>query len=158
MKGFDSNGFARAGFEPRTEKIEIKEFSSFFPEDEKPIFKVRGLTADEVARTNDAAKTNKIAESLLTALTTMNEQDIVSALKEQLGYGEEVNSDIQRRIELIIYGSVEPKLPRELIVKMGEVYPTAFYSLSNKITELTGLGQVMGKQKPSGETQESKQV
>ena len=157
-KGFDPLKFESTEFHPRMEEVELPEMAFCFPKGEKALFKIRNLSADEVARTNDAIKTSKMAESLITALTSMNQADMVKSFKAQLGYGEEVNGEVQRRIELILYGCVEPKLPRELVVKMGTVFPTAFYKLSNKITDLTGLGMEMGKPGPSGETQESKPV
>ena len=157
-KGFKANAFEQANFEERTEEVEVLVMKGFFPKGEKPLFKVRGLTADEVARTNKATDNSKVAESMIKALATMDQEGMVEALKSKLGYGEEVDAEVERRIELIIYGTVEPKLPRELVVKMGNVFPTAFYLLSNKITDLTGMGQVTGKPKPSGETTECKQV
>ena len=153
-KGFDANAFEKADFDYRYEKVEVKVMKDFFPAGEKPIFKVRNLTADEVARTNKATDNRKVAESLIKALAAMDTEGMVEALKSKLGYGEEVDDEVERRIELIIYGTVEPKLPRELVVKMGNVFPTAFYLLSNRITDLTGDGQVMGKPKPSGKTTE----
>lgn len=155
---FNAGMFEQASFEPRTEDIEIELMQDFFPEGEKPIFTIRGLTADEVARTNEAIKTNKVAESLIKALSSLNEEGMIESIKDSLGFGTDVNDEVQRRIELIIYGTVSPKLPRELIVKIGNVMPTVFYLLSNKITDLTGLGQVTGKSKPSGVTTESKPV
>lgn len=156
-KGFDAAKFDRQEFHPRTEDVYLDVMAPFFPEGEEPIFKIKSLSADEVARTNDAIKTAKMAESMIDALATMNKPDMVKSMKAQLGYGDEINSDVQRRIELIIYGTIEPELPRELIVKMAENLPTAFYKLSNRITEITGLGHELGKQPPSGEITESKQ-
>ena len=156
-KGFDAAKFQRQDFYTRVEEVQIDVMAPFFPEGELPIFKIKCLSADEVARTNDAIKTAKMAESMLDALSTMNKPDMVKSFKDQLGYGNDVNADVQRRIELIIYGTIEPALPRELIVKMAENLPTAFYKLSNRITEITGLGNELGKQPPSGETTESKQ-
>lgn len=155
-KGFDPLKFEKQEFHYRTEEIELQSLAFCFPEDEKPIFKIRNLIADEVARTNDAIQTSKKAASLIEALASMNQQEMVTSFKEQLGYGKEINGEIQRRIEIILYGCMEPKLPRDLVVKMGEVFPTAFYHLSNRITNLTGLGQELGKQEPSGEKTESK--
>lgn len=156
-KGFDSAKFERQEFHARTEDVKLDVMTPFFPEGEEPIFKIRSLSADEVARTNDVIKTAQLAEGMLEALLTHNKADIAKELKNQLGYGSDVNPDIQRRIELIIYGTVKPQLPRELIVKMAENLPTAFYKLSNRITDITGLGNELGKQPPSGETTESKQ-
>ena len=153
---FDKNKFERAEFTPRTEELEIELMVSFFPEGEKPLFMVRGLTADEVARTNKAVDNGKMAETLIKALASGDNIQMVDSLKAQLGYGDEVDGEVARRIELIIYGTVSPKLPRELIVKISNTMPTVFYLLSNKITDLTGQGQVTGKPKPSGETTESK--
>ncbi len=156
-KGFDSAKFERQEFHHRTEELELDVMAPFFPEGERPIFKIRSLSSDEVARTNDVIKTAKLAEGMLEALLTNNKADIAKELRNQLGYGKDVNADVQKRIEVIIYGTVEPKLPRELIVKMAENLPKAFFKMSNGITELTGLGNELGKQPPSGETMESKQ-
>ena len=156
-KGFDAAKFERQEFHARIEEVELDVMAPFFEEGERPIFKIRSLTSDEVARTNDAIKTAQLAEGMLEALLTNNKGDIAKQLKSQLGYGDDVNVDVQRRIETIIHGTVEPKLPRELIVKMAANLPKAFFKLSNRITEITGLGNELGKQPPSGETTASKQ-
>ena len=155
---FNAIMFERAIYEPRTEELEIELMAAFFPEGEKPLFTVRGLTADEVARTNKAVENGKTAEALIKALACSDQEGLVDGLKAQLGYGDAVDGEVSRRIELIIYGTVSPKLPRELIVKISNTMPTVFYLLSNKITDLTGQGQVTGKQTPSGETTECKPV
>lgn len=155
---FNFNKFEQASFEHRTEEVKVPLMAPFFPKGEEPIFTVRGLTADEVARTNKAVENGKVAEALIKAIASSSQEGMVDSLKAQLGYGEEVDDEVQRRIELLIYGAVSPKLPRELIVKIGDTMPTALYQLTNKITELTGLGHVLGKQKPSGEITESKQA
>ncbi len=41
---------------------------------------------------------------------------------------------------MLVYGSVNPKCDQSMAVKMGEFYPTTLYKITNKITELTGMG------------------
>jgi hypothetical protein len=41
--------------------------------------------------------------------------------------------------------SVNPTIDKPLAVKLAEQYPIEFYTLTNKITELTGLGANLKK-------------
>ena len=94
-KGFDAAKFDRQEFHTRTEDVKLDVMAPFFPEGEEPIFKIRSSSANEVARTNDVIKTAKLAEGMIEALLTHNKADMAKELKNQLGYGTDVNTDTQ---------------------------------------------------------------
>jgi len=122
----------------------------------KTIWKVRGLEGVEVARSNEAMERNKNIAAILEGLIAKNMQNKVQAVKQLIGVDEKVPNEIAKRIELLIIGSIDPKVDTELAVKICRVYPIEFYQITNKITELTGRGHVPGKPKPCGKTQKSK--
>ena len=77
-------------------------------------------------------------------------------IRKAFGLGDDdVPRDVSYRIEMLVAGSVSPKLGadnRDVAVKLAEAFPTIFYDLSNKVLNLTGQGAVLGKQKRSGKT------
>ena len=154
--GFNKKAFLGAKLTPRIEVVPVPDLAAFFPEGEKPLWTVRGLTGQELGRANEAATKNKLIGATLEALSVMAESEQISALKQALGVGKDVPDDIARRIELLTVGSVDPECNQELAVRVCEKFPVEFYALTNKITELTGRGHVEAKKsKPSGETQAS---
>ena len=118
---------------------------------------VRGLTAAELARAREAGERHDAVKSLVQAMA--GDGDKAKAIRDAMGLSDEqIPADISRRIEMLTYGSVEPKLGvdlREVSVKVAESYPTLFYELTNRILELTGSGAELGKRKRSTRTQPS---
>lgn len=125
------------------------------PDWKPPVWKVRGLTGVEVARSNEAMDKNKNIAAILQGLIAANAQEKVDAVKKLIGIDEKVPNDIAKRIELLILGSIDPAVDTELAVKICRVYPIEFYEITNKILSLTGRGHVPGKRKASGETRKS---
>jgi hypothetical protein len=119
---------------------------------------VRGLTAAELARAREAGERHESVKALISAMAG-DGSDKAKALRDAMGLSEEqVPADISRRIEMLTYGSVEPRLGadlREVSVKVAESFPTLFYELTNRILELTGSGAEPGKRKRSTPTQAS---
>lgn len=147
--------FLNESLSARTATIEVPELKHFFG-DEKPEWTIKGLTAAELGRANLAA--DKGQENLKALVEAMaGSGDKAEALRKSMGISEnEVPADVSRRIELLVAGSVSPKLGqsnREVAVKLAETFPTVFYNLTNQILSLTGQGSEVGKQKPSGKNQ-----
>ena len=115
---------------------------------------VRGLTAAELARAREAGERHESVKSLVQAMA--GDGDKAKAIRDAMGLSDEqIPADISRRIEMLTYGSVEPKLGqdlREVAVKVAESYPTLFYELTNRILELTGSGSEPGKRQRSTRT------
>lgn len=120
-----------------------------------PVWKIRGLTGVEVARSNEAMDRNKNIAAILKGLIAVNAQEKIDAIKKLIGIDEKVPNDIAKRIELLTLGSIEPVVDTQMAVKICKVYPIEFYQITNEILTLTGRGHIPGKPKASGETLKS---
>jgi len=153
--GFDTKSFRKATFEDRTESVPVPDLKEWFAEGEEPVFVVRGLTAEELARCNEAVQKNKNISSVVEALHSSNQQEKVQAMREMLGVSESVPNELVKRLEQFAIGTVDPDMDHELAVKFAESYPVELYSITNKIMELTGQGRQVKKKQPSKQTQKS---
>lgn len=163
MAGFDKRKFGAAEFAPRTEEVDLSKsvLADFFPDDEKPVFLVRNLSAPELAMVNDAVVKNKAIGTVLEALQQEGDQaEKVEAMREAIGLSKDKTPDATvKSIEMILIGCVKPALDRQTVVKIGSVAPVEFQILSNTITKLTGQGQeAKVKRKPSGQGKTSRQA
>lgn len=148
--------FMKTQFTERTAECDVEELKQFFG-DEKPVWKVRGLTGAEIARVNSAIEKNGMLLAVTAAMTAGTEQEKIGPLRELLGIStEEVPTDLIRKKESLVIGSVSPVCTEEMAIKLASTYPTVFFQLTQEIMRLTGLGQDPGKPKPSGKNQESK--
>ena len=144
---FDARAFTKAQFEPRLGDVIIPELRDWFGGDE-PIFRVRGLSGIELAQALEAAQTSQSRAELAEALLDGTDGAKVDAVKEAFGLGKGVPDELIRYHELVIRGTVEPKLTREVSVKLAERFPIDHKQLALKILALTGQGQAV-KKKPS---------
>lgn len=153
----DIQKFLNAALRPREASIEVPELAQWFGADERPVWVVRGLTAAELGRANQAAERGLDNVRALVAAMA-GDGDKAGAIRKAMGLSDEdVPADISRRIEMLAAGSVAPALGgdnRDVAVKLAETYPTVFYNLTNQILTLTGQGAEMGKPKRSGTTPE----
>jgi|LGVE01.1.fsa_nt_gb hypothetical protein len=142
----DINKFSAANFSPRSIDVPVPEMERFFPEDtgkKDMTWEVRGLTAEELAGVNDAVQQNKNASSILSAISSKVTKEKIGAIKEAMGMSDDnAPDDVVRRITMLTLGCVSPECPQDMAVRVGDAFPQVFYKLSNKITELTGLGKV----------------
>lgn len=149
---FDAKAFARAKFEPRTEQVRVPEMAEWFGGDD-PVFVVRGLTGIELAQAIEASSNAKQRAELTEALLDGAIEDKSDAIMTAFGIGPGVPDELIRYHELIIRGTVEPVLSREISVKLAERFPIDHKSLALKILHLTGQGQAVKKKPPdSGAT------
>lgn len=152
---FDAKQFLKTKFSARSEDVPVPDLAAFFPPDAEPLWRVRGLTGQELGRAAEAAEKNKNLAALLEGLTADSSKERSEAVKEMFGLGADTPADVAKRIEHLTAASVDPLCPLDLAVKLCETYPIEFYRLTNKIVELTGLGQLPGKPPPSGEIKKS---
>jgi len=152
---FDSKRFLKTKFSPRTEEIAVPDLQVFFPEGERAVWKVRGLTGQELGRANEAAEKNRNIAAILEGLASETAKEKADAVKELLGIGGTTPQDIAKRLEQLTIGSVDPACSLDLAVRLCEAFPIEFFQLTNKIMELTGRGQLPGKAQPSGGTEKS---
>lgn len=138
---FDINKFGSTKFEKRIEGVTVDVLKDFFSEGEKPEFKVRGLTHHEVAECAEGIQNKDNTKAVLEAVAG-HKPAIKEAIGELLGGTVDIPVDTQKRILHLVRGSVEPEIDEGLAVKLAETFPVEFTLLTNKILELTGLGQV----------------
>ena len=172
---FATKKFLKTKFTPRTEDVPVPDMKEFFEDDDgekqppsspfikgeskPPVWKVRGLTGQELGRAAEASEKNKNMSAIIEALSGQASKEKAEALKNMLGVGSAmVPADIAKRIEHLVIGSVDPVCTPDLAVRICEVFPVEFYQITNKIMQLTGQGQMPGKQPPSGETEKSELV
>lgn len=149
---FDADKFASAAFKRREEDVPVKDLAAWFKgtkEGETPVWRVRGLTGEELARVNEAQARNRNKSAIIEALSSDKQEKMTDAIKELIGTGNSVPDDLARRIEMLTIGSVAPECTHQVAVKLAEAFPVEFYELTTKITQLTGLGSEPGKPKRS---------
>lgn len=158
---FDVKAFLETHFIPREAEIPITEpelkkfFSSNGKPDVKPIWKVRGLSGPEMGRANAAAEKSDNIKGIIKGLLSRMTDEQADAIKKMMGQTDDLPSDIVKRLEQLMIGSLEPKCDHRLAVRLCDTFPIEFYEITNKILELTGLGHLPGKPRPSGKTPKS---
>jgi len=155
VTGFDAKKFLKTKWTPRTEEVPVPDLAAFFPDGAKAAWKVRGLTGHELGRSNEAAERNRNVAAILEGLASGAAKEQTEAVKELLGVGGSTPQDIAKRLEHLVLGSVDPPCTPDLAIRLCETFPVEFFQLTNRIVQLTGQGQLPGKQPPSGETPKS---
>lgn len=153
--GFDAKKFMKTKWQQRTEAVPVPDLQAFFPEGEEAVWTVRGLTGQELGKSNEAAERNKNVAAILEGLMGGEAKEKAQAVKDLLGVGGSTPVDIAKRIEHLMSGSVSPPCTHELSVRLCEAFPVEFFLLTNKIVALTGMGMLPGKPAPSGGTEKS---
>jgi hypothetical protein len=155
VTGFDSKKFLKTKFTPRTEEVPVPDLADFFPDGAKAVWKVRGLTGHELGRANEAADRNKNVVAILEGIASGVAKEQTEAVKQLLGVAGSTPHDIAKRLEHLVLGSMDPPCTPDLAVRLCETFPVEFFQITNRIVELTGRGQMPGKQQPSGEIPKS---
>ena len=126
-------------------------------------WQVRQLSALECAVVKEKVDESKDKAKLVNAMFSELAKDKIDAIKSLSGVVEfdaagtpkQLPEDYVRRIYYLAYGSVSPKLrDHQDAIKLAKAFPTEFYTLTNTIIKLTGLGMSLGESKPSGTTTE----
>jgi len=144
---FDLERFRGTALAPRQATVSVSDLAFFFAEGAEPVWIVRGLTGEEIARCNEANTRHATIAATVQALanSAAAQADTVEAMQALIGFGTDVPEDLAKRFDHLTYGSVEPRIDRALAVKLFASFPIVAYQLSNKILELTGLGPDVGK-------------
>ena len=139
--------FRCATLAPRQAVVKVPDLAHFFDEGAPAEWTVRGLTGEEIARANEAAPRSRLVGAAIEAMasTAAAKADQVDALRNLLGHGDNVPEDLAKRIDHLIFCSVNPAIDREIAVKLFASYPVIAFQLTNKVLELTGLGPDLGK-------------
>jgi hypothetical protein len=149
--GFDAQRFAATVLVARTTTVPVPELRPWFGESE-PVWTVRGLSGEEIARANEAESRNANVAAVAEALASAQSGDKADAIKTMLGVSNAVPAALAKRIDHLIFGSVEPAIDREMAVRLFEHFPVVAFGLTNKILELTGQGAQPGKLDGSGDS------
>lgn len=153
--GLDVKAFLNEKFKPREKAVEVPQLKKWFKNGDNPVWKIRGIDADEIGRADEAVANENMSTKLLEALTSMNSAEVSEKVKELMGKSDDTPKTIAKRVYHLIYGSVDPKCDFELAGKLRKSFPVIFYELTNEILQLSGQGFEPGKSKPSGATKES---
>ena len=123
------------------------------------VFKVRGLTANDLAIIQERMETRKKIQEQLAKAASKN---LISEAKADAArvffeiLDEKINPTFALQIHQVHAGCVSPKLPEQAIAKFGMKHAVEFKAVWLKIMELTGIGSSAKKKpSPSGEIQES---
>lgn len=154
---FDLKKFNKAKFQARVETVPVPALAGFFTGGEAAEFKVRGLTGEEMARVNDVQAKNKNISAVIEAIASQSPNEKIQGFKSGLGLGDDMPTDLVRRIEMLSLGCVEPELDQQSASKVFKVAPVDAYNLTNKITLLSGQGMILGEPPASGKNKKSKQ-
>lgn len=146
---FDTNAFMQAKFQVRTAELNLPSLQVFFGESE-PVWVVRGMNSNEMARSMEAVSRQKTIDSVIQALGSNKAK--IDELRTALGLGDDVPGEIAKRLSQLEQCSVSPKIDLPIAVKLAETFPVEFYQLTNRIVELTGMGMDLKKSQASGET------
>jgi hypothetical protein len=154
---FDLNRFRQASLAPRQATVPVPDLAAFFPDGAAPVWVVRGLTGEEIARSNESNQRYSLVTAAVQALANASsaKADQVEALQSLIGYGTDVPADLAKRFDHLVFGSVDPAIDRDTAVRLFGGFPIVAYQLTNRILELTGEGPDVGKSPPSTETPES---
>jgi len=136
---------------PETE-IPVPGLAWMFPEGEKPVWVVRGLSASEFWLANAASDRDEKKKQLIMAISSGRNQ--ADAIKSVLSLGDdEMPDEVRRRIAMIELGTVSPDIPKDVlrdnILVIEQNYPEEFFLISKTVLELVGKGAEMGKPKSS---------
>jgi len=143
--GFDVEKFQQASFAFREEAIPVPELKDFFGEGDEPVWKVRNLTGFEVFVANEAMERNRRRNEIMEGLMSEDRKEVVAAVKELAGYTDKAPDEYVRRLEVFRMGSMDPKISKEIAVRIADTFSTTFTHLTNRILILTGLGKEPGK-------------
>lgn len=156
---FDAKAFINERFEDRIMDVPVPDLKAWFTEDATPVWKIRGLTGDELGRVNEAVEKYKNLNALVTSLVGQDPRQKAEALKDVLGLGTtRTPENVVRELEIVCVGSVDPVCDMQLAVKLKDNFPIEFRQIAQAILVATGKGRVPGKSNASGETQESEPV
>lgn len=147
---FDTKQFMREQFQTRTQDMSVPDLVLFFPKDEKPVWKIRGLEGKELGRSKEAVSKNKSVAGLMAMLKSAKVTDQTEALEALTGLGTKSTPDnIAERLDHLVTASVDPVCTLPMALKICKVHPITFLQLTTAILTLTGKGMEPGERKDS---------
>lgn len=145
---FDAKRFMSQQFVHREEDVPVPDMKDFFPEGEPAVWRVRGLTGQELGLCNQAAERNRNMEAILEGVASAAGAKKSDAIKKLIGGRDDTPDDVVKRMEMLIIASIAPECDLQLAVKLCKIFPIEFYQITTAIGKLTGMGQT-AKKKPT---------
>jgi len=158
--GFNVEGFLSADWQPRQTEVPVPGLKDFFDKKDKAVWIVKTLTGIEVAQAKHAKERNARLSANIDAISEVLAAGNSKKVKENLIslFGNvDAEADTAWRTELLILGSVEPRVDYPFAAMLHKTKPEEYYKLTNEIIRLCGVGHEPGKSPPSGATKKSKQ-
>lgn len=152
---FDTDRYMGTPFDPRTEDVPVPELADYFDEGETPVWTVRGLSGQEIGLAAEAMDRSKNIQAVVDGLFSSARADMRNAVGQLVGIDRVIPLDVVKRLDMLVRGSVSPKITDETAKRICRDFGVRFWELTNKILELTGQGYVPGKVPPSGVTEKS---
>lgn len=139
-------------FEPRTaEEKAPKSIHGMFTDDEEKVFKIRGLTLNEICRRDEevtAIRTDHF-KNLIASAFQAGEGGGLAVAEEALSYyfgdSNSMRAVTIHHIANCVQGCTYPKMARNHWQKLGKIAPKFVEKLSNKIDRMTGEGASPGE-------------
>jgi hypothetical protein len=158
--GIDTKKLKTASFKDRTDEIKVEQLKLFFPQGEKPIWKIRAISGEEMYSVRAAVDRARNTEEILSQLVSGSSKQKAEAALKALGLGDDLPEDYIRRLHILRFGSVDPNLMDdveglEICKKVADAFPTLFNTLTDRIQAITGLGK-LGELKASIAIKKSK--
>jgi hypothetical protein len=145
---FDTVKFEGAKFEERTSEVPMPGLAPFFDDDDKHVFVVRGVTAEELALAREQVDKNKAVRAALASDAATASEEVKAAIKTLVA-GADTKAEAPDRhvlnLNLAATGIVTPELSFSQVVKLAEKFPVEFNSIAQEVMRLTGLGQQVKK-------------
>lgn len=135
---FNADKFMAEKLEARRKLVPVPALASWFAEGEDAVWEVRGLTSSELHNAMEAKQKRTSIENIVKALTETGDQ--AKAVREAIGLTQGTPGEVVKRLEMLVLGSVSPKIELPVAVKLAEAFPIEFLTLTNEITALTGMG------------------
>jgi hypothetical protein len=143
--GFDADKFMNTKMLPRTADVPVPGLASWFGEGEKPVWKVRGITGQELGQAKQAVESRKDIAALVAGIVGGQSAEKAAAAKKIMNIDDSVPANVALNIHLVKLGSVDPEADEDLAVKLCTCCPVEFQQIAKKILELTGQGHEPGK-------------
>jgi hypothetical protein len=147
--GFNAEKFRVAEFVHRTEIVPVPMLADYFDKGSKPEIIIRGLSAEEVFMTLESGNSQRTIDDVLASIES-NESK-VNQIREIIGIDNKVSPEFVRKLHQFLAGVVEPKIERDIALKIQRAFPMLFLDITNRINALSGLGMNLKKSGGSGE-------
>jgi hypothetical protein len=143
--GFNAEKFLNAKMQPRTADVPVPGLAHWFPEGEKPIWKVKGISGQELGFAQQSVANRKDIPAIVAGLLGGNSKEKIDATKKALNIDDTIAANDALNIHLVRLGSVDPVIDEDLAVKLCTCHVIELREIAKKILTLTGQGYEPGK-------------